>query len=390
MIIKTVKWLCLLAFLGLILFLVLGPAVVEKSMNVVEEHEPYPISEAAAALHASLVVGDWHADSPLWKRRLHKRSKRGHVDLPRLQEGNVMLQMFTTVTKSPSGQNYERNEASAKDNITTLAMVQLWPKKTWKSLTERALYQAGKIHKLAERKPDDFKLITSQAELAALVEQRKSNPTLVGGLIGTEGSHALDGKLENIQRLYDKGFRMMSLHHFFDNKLGASLHGTSQTGLTEFGREAVRKMWDLDIIIDVSHSSEQVVKEVLAMTGKPLVVSHTGFKGHCDSPRNISDDLMQQIAAQRGLIAVGYWDGAICGNSPQTVAEAINYGIQLVGADHVALGSDFDGTVTTSFDTSELAAITQALMDIDVPEGQIRKVMGGNMLRLLQENLPAE
>lgn len=390
MIIRIVKWLCLVAVVGLSLFLVLGPALVEKSMNVVEEHEPYPISEEAAVLHKSLVVGDWHADSALWKRKLHKRSKRGHVDLPRLQEGNVMLQMFTTVTKSPSGQNYERNEASAKDNITTLAMVQLWPKKTWKSLTERALYQAAKIHKLAERRKDDFRLILSQADLAKLVEERKTNPTLVGGLIGTEGSHALDGELENIQRLYDAGFRMMSLHHFFDNKLGASLHGTTQTGLSDFGRAAVEKMQEMDIIVDISHSSEQVVREVLAMSSKPLVVSHTGFKGHCDTPRNISDDLMVQIAQQGGLIAVGYWDGAICGNSPQKIAEAINYGIQLVGADHVSLGSDFDGTVTTSFDTSELAALTQALLDIEVSEADIRKVMGENMLRLLQEHLPAE
>ena len=97
---------------------------------------------------------------------------------------------------------------------------------------------------------------------------------------------------------------------------------------------------------------------------------------------------MQAIAAKGGLIAVGYWEGAVCGTEPQKIAEAIKYGIGLVGAGHVALGSDYDGTVTTSFDTSELAAITQALLDAGVSPTQIRAVMGANMLLFLGENLP--
>jgi microsomal dipeptidase-like Zn-dependent dipeptidase len=97
---------------------------------------------------------------------------------------------------------------------------------------------------------------------------------------------------------------------------------------------------------------------------------------------------MQEIATAGGLIGVGYWPGAICGTSPAKIAEAILYGVRLVGADHVALGSDFDGTVTTAIDTSELAAITQALLDAGATEAEINKVMGGNMLLFLQQNLP--
>jgi membrane dipeptidase len=231
-------------------------------------------------------------------------------------------------------------------------------------------------------------LIRSRMELAEFLQRRQSNPTLIGGLLGTEGSHALDGDLDNIQRLFNSGFRMMSLQHFFDNKLGGSLHGTSGEGLTQFGRDAVNKMLALGIMLDVSHSSEQVVVDTLAISNKPLIVSHTGFQGHCPSPRNISDKLMEQIAAAGGLIAVGFWDGAICGNSPATVAAAIVYGIGLVGEDHIALGSDFDGTVTTSFDGSEMAVITQALLEANLSEQQIRKVMGENMLTYLQTYLP--
>ena len=370
------------------LFLTFAPAILDEEQNVVVEHQAYEISDQAQQLHSSLLIGDWHADSLLWMRNLSEQYDYGHLDFPRMQQGNMALQMFTTVTKSPSGQNYERNSSDASDNITLLAMAQRWPAATWTSLAERALFQADKLYKLAARDPDNLMLIRSRIELAEFLERRLSNPTLIGGLLGTEGSHALDGDLDNIQRLFNNGFRMMSLQHFFDNKLGGSLHGTSGEGLTQFGRDAVNKMLALGIMLDVSHSSEQVVVDTLAISNKPLIVSHTGFQGHCPSPRNISDKLMEQIAAAGGLIAVGFWDGAICGNSPATVAAAIVYGIGLVGEDHISLGSDFDGTVTTSFDGSEMAVITQALLEANLSEQQIRKVMGENMLTFLQTYLP--
>ena len=382
----TISVLALIVALGL--FLTFAPTILDKGQNLVVEHQPYKISPEAQALHSSLLVGDWHADSLLWMRNLSEEYDYGHLDFPRMQRGNLGLQMFTTVTKSPSGQNYELNQTDASDNITLLAMMQRWPTATWSSLAERALLQADKLHRLAANDPDNIMLLRSRIDLAEFLQRRQSNPTLIGGLLGTEGSHALDGDLDNIQRLYNNGFRMMSLQHFFDNKLGGSLHGTSGAGLTQFGRDAVTEMLRLGIMLDVSHSSEQVVVDTLALSDKPLIVSHTGFQGHCDSPRNISDGLMEQIAAAGGLIAVGFWDGAICGNSPATVAEAIVYGIGLVGEDHVALGSDFDGTVTTSFDGSEMAVITQALLDANLSEQQIHKVMGENMLVYLETYLP--
>ena len=368
--------------------LMLLPKMLDKSMNPVSEHEPFVVSEEAQALHNTLIVGDWHADSALWNRDLKKTYDYGHADIPRLQAGNVALQMFTTVTKSPSGQNYDSNETGANDNITALAIVQRWPIKTWSSLFERAMYQANKIKDLEKRDPENFMLIESQYDLGIFLLKRVNNPKMVGGLIGTEGSHALDGNIENIERLYENSFRMMSLQHFFDNKLGGSLHGTSGAGLTEFGKQAIDEMQRLDIIIDVSHSSENVVKDVLSLSNQPLVISHTGFNGYCESPRNISDSLMVEIAEKGGLIGVGFWDAAVCDNTPRSVAEAIIYGISLIGADHVALGSDFDGTITPGFDTSELVAITHELLELGLGKEEIRKVMGENMLSFLQENLP--
>ncbi len=365
-----------------------APSMVEKSMNVVKEHQPFEISDEAKQLHSTLTVGDWHADSLLWNRDLSKRANFGQVDLPRLQAGNVSLQMFTTVTKSPSGLNYAENSSDAPDDITKLALVQLWPVDTWSSLTARALHQARRLHDLESNSPNNLMIIKSKADLASFTTKRAKNKKLIGGLIGTEGSHALDGKLENVQVLFDAGFRMMSLQHFFDNKLGGSLHGVSQAGLTDFGKQVIDKMDELNIILDLSHSSEATVVDALAIYDKPVVVSHTGFKGHCDNDRNIADSLMQKIAANGGLIAVGYWSGAVCGDTPKDVVSAMKYGLKLVGEDHISLGSDYDGSVTVGFDTSELEALTQEMMNQNFSEAQIRKIMGGNMHKFLTRYLP--
>ncbi len=385
---KILLSLALLIVIAIALVLIFVPERADSDLNQVVDHSPYPVSARAQALHDSLVVGDWHADTMLWSRNIGKENDFGHVDLPRMRKGNIGIQMFTTVTKSPRGLNYEENSADAWDDITTLAIVQRWPFSTWSSLTARALHQANKLHSFAEKHSEELVIVRSQADLANWQQARSKNPKLVAGLIGTEGSHALDGKLENVDVLFEAGFRMMSLQHFFDNKLGASLHGKSQAGLTDFGRQVIERIRQKSIILDVSHSSEQVVREVLAMNSGPVVVSHTGFNGHCETQRNISDELMQGIAAQGGLIAVGFWGDVICGTDVDALADSIIYGISLVGADFLSLGSDFDGTVATIFDTSELAAITHVLLEKGVSQVDVTKIMGGNMLTFLQTNLP--
>lgn len=363
-------------------------AEVEKTMNGVVPHLDYAIAPEAQHLHQRLIIGDWHADTTLWERDIAERGDTGHGDLVRYLEGNVALQMFTTVTKSPAGQNYHHNSADAFDNITALAIAQGWPMRSWNNLTQRALYQANKLQQLANQQPQRFMLVRNQRELQQLLDKREQGQTILGGLIGTEGSHALEGDLANIQLLYDAGFRMMSLQHFFDNQLGGSLHGRSNTGLSEFGRQAIREMERLGIMIDVSHSSEQVVEDVLELTDTPLIVSHTGLQGHCNSERNISDKLMHHIAEGGGIIGIGYWDAAVCEVTPRSIVKAISYGIDLLGLEHISLGSDFDGAVVTPFDASELAVLTDEMMKAGYSTEAIQAVMGGNMVRFLQQQLP--
>ncbi|MCB1311466.1 MAG: dipeptidase [Sedimentitalea sp.] len=369
-------------------FFIFAPGYVESHRNNVIAHDPYPVSEVARVLHDRLVIGDWHADSLLWNRDLTERGDYGQVDLPRLIEGGVAIQVFTVVTKSPAGQNYDANSAEAFDNITPLAIGQLWPIRTWDSLLERALYQAEKLHRFEEAAPDMLRNIRSQADLDAVLAERARGSAVVGGLLGIEGAHPLEGDLANLDLLEAAGYRLIGLQHFFDNELGGSLHGTGNHGLTDFGRAVVTEIAGRGMVLDLAHSSPQVAWDVLAITDMPLVVSHSGIHGFCPVKRNFPDELMQAIAATGGVIGMGYWAEVACDDiTPAGIARMIVAAIAAVGEDHVSLGSDFDGSVETAFDTSELPALTHALLEAGLTEAQIRKVMGENMIRVLRARL---
>lgn len=355
----------------------------DAKMNPVTPHSPYPVSEAAKTLHDDLLIADLHSDSLLWRRNPEKRWNRGHVDLPRLREGGVNIQVFSAVTKSPRGLNFDGNDADAPDDITLLAKAQLWPIRTWNSIYERAAFQAQRLQKIESRPKNKLVIARTKSDL------KQAKGTLITLLL-TEGAHPLEGKLENIGRLYDEGYRAMGLQHFFDNELGGSMHGRSQAGLSEFGRQAVLELERRHIMIDVAHSSRQTVRDVLATVKAPLFISHGGTISGCPKTanRNLPDDILKEIAARGGILGVGYFDGAICDISPKGIAKEIIYAVNLLGEEAVALGSDYDGTVETSLDTSELAAITHELLAQGMTEPQIRKVMGENARRFFAENLP--
>ncbi|WP_305486030.1 dipeptidase [Brevundimonas sp.] len=368
----------------------LAPGIVENGQNGTLPGAPQP-SERALALHKTLVIGDWHSDALLWDRDLRQRSTRGHVDLPRLREGNVALQVFTTVTKSPSGLNYEQNSAEAADDITLLFLAQARPPRTWFDLTERALHQAAQLTATADAAPDELRIIRSKADLAGLLADRAAGAAAVGGLLGAEGGHAFAGRIENYERMRDAGFRLIGLTHFFDNELGGSLHGeagTEGTGLSDFGREVVARMISDHMVIDLAHASPAMAREVLATPGARPIVSHTGVHGHCRTQRNFTDDILRDVAAKGGLVGIGFWDEVNCANTVAAIADSILAAIALVGEDHVSLGSDFDGAVTTPLDASQLASLTHVLIDKGLSDATIAKVMGGNMMRYLGDVLP--
>jgi microsomal dipeptidase-like Zn-dependent dipeptidase len=384
-------------FWGIVALLLIGavglfgiaPGYVEASMNKVDGKPLPKVSDEAIALHKTLTIVDLHSDTLMWKRDVLERAERGHMDLPRLVEGNVALQVFSSVSKTPKGQNYDANGADS-DNITLLAVAQMQPVRTWNSLLERSLWHSKKLH-LAEAASDSdggLRLVDASSKIDNLLAARKGVRSVpVGGLLSIEGLQNLEGKAENLEKLYAAGFRMAGITHFFDNELAGSMHGIKKGGLTPLGREVIRRMEDKGMIVDIAHCSRQCVTEILAMARRPVVSSHGGVQATCKVNRNLSDEHIRGVAKTGGIIGIGYWDGAICDTDPKSVAKAMKHVRDLVGIQHVALGSDYDGATTVRFDTSKLVQVTQALMDAGFTTEEIRAVMGGNAIRVLREGL---
>jgi len=383
----------LIALLALVVvavtgFLTVGARIADSRMNTVVSTVVPVVSPVATALHRRLFVADMHADQLLWGRDPLERASRGHVDVPRLQEGHVALQVFSVVTKTPRGMNYDQNTGDT-DNVLLLAIAEHWPLATYTSLRARAVYQADKLRDAALRSANTLTLITTREEMAQFVDRRAGDPAQVSALLAIEGLHALDGKLESVDTLYAAGFRMMGLTHFFDNEVAASAHGVTHAGLTPLGREVIARMESLGIIVDLAHASSQTVQEVLAMATRPVVVSHTGVAATCPGPRNLTDDQLRAIAANGGLVGIGYWDGAVCEPTVSSIVKAIVHAVQVAGAAHVALGSDFDGATRTPFDTRGMAAITDGLLKAGMDQDTTARVMGGNIRDFLLQQLPS-
>lgn len=375
--------------LALVSAFLLVPRRVDRSFNQVRAQAAPTVSNEAAQLHETLLVSDLHTDALLWKRDLLARHEYGHVDLPLLREGNMALQIFSVVTKVPRTLNYDRNEADS-DLVTPLAIVQLWPLATWTSLKARAFYQAEKLHAFAHRSAGQLVLVKTRKDLAAFLAQRKLQPQLVAGMLAMEGMHPLEGRLANVDEFFAAGYRMLAPTHFFDNELGGSAHGITKAGLTEFGASVLQRMQTLGMIVDLAHASPKMIDDILRLATRPLVASHTGVKGTCAGPRNLSDEHLRGIAATGGVVGIGLWEGAVCAENVQATVAAMRYTANLIGVDHVGLGSDFDGAIRAPLDVSGMAQITHALLVAGFEHEEIYKIMGGNVLRVLSQVLPPE
>jgi membrane dipeptidase len=382
---RILKFTLALLLLALPLFFIFAPGLVERQSNKVTQSQQ-KISDRAIALHKTLTIVDLHGDTLLWKRSLLERSDQGHIDLPRLEEGNVALQVFASVTKTPKGQNYDANGTDS-DNITLLTFAQLQPPRTWTSLLERSLWHAEKLN-AAQAKESSLIIIRTKRDLAELGARRKAKGRGTGALLASEGLQNLEGKLSNLDVLFKAGYRMAGFAHFFDNEVAGSMHGIKKGGLTPLGRDVMKAMEAKGMVVDIAHASHAAVAEMLSLATKPVVSSHGGVQATCKVNRNLTDEEIKGVAKTGGVIGIGYWDAAICSSEPRAIAKAMRHVRDLVGIDHVGLGSDFDGATTTPFDTAGLAHVTQALLDEGFIEADIAKVMGGNVLRVLSAVLP--
>jgi microsomal dipeptidase-like Zn-dependent dipeptidase len=255
-------------------------------------------------------------------------------------------------------------------------------------LKHRALYQAARLQQFTADSGGALTLVRTKSELAAYLEKRKTNPKITAGMLGIEGAQVLEGDPANVDAMFEAGYRYMSPAHFFDTEMGGSAHGVTKGGLTERGRDMVRRMESRRMIIDVAHASPQTLDDILQMAARPVIVSHTGVKGVCDNRRNLSDAQLRAIAGRGGLVGIGYWETAVCGADAAAVARAMRHAARVAGVEHIALGSDFDGAVAVPFDASGLVLLTDALINEGFSNDDIAKIMGGNALRFFAENLP--
>ena len=360
---------------------------VERGMNPVGPTPAEAVSGRALALHATLRVADLHADSLLWGRDLLVRGDRGHVDVPRLIEGGVALQVLSMPVKTPRGLNIERN-TDASDQVLAIALAKRWPPATWGRLLPRVRHLADRAYRFSDESGGAFRIIASQADLAAYLAEREANPAMTAGVLSIEGAHALDDDPANVDVVADAGIRMISPAHFFDTAFGGSAHGVEQGGLTEKGRDMVRRMEARGVILDVAHASARTIDDALAIATRPVVASHTGVRGVCDNARNLSDEHLDGIAATGGLVGIGFWETASGGPYPADIARSIAYAIGRIGVDHVGLGSDWDGAVPVPFDAANVVRLTDALLAVGLDDASIRAVMGENVLRVLATALP--
>ena len=256
-------------------------------------------------------------------------------------------------------------------------MASLRAPSTWFDARRRALAQAAELRALAAATP--MTLVTKRADLEA---------DGIKALLALEGMHALGDDADALDEFFDAGFRMFGLAHFFDNAFAGSAHGVDKYGLTPVGRELIPRLETLGITLDLAHASPAAIRDTLALATRPVVVSHGGVAATCPGPRNLDDAQLRAIAANGGVVGIGYWPGAVCGRDTDAILRAVRHVIDVAGIDHVGLGSDFDGYVTTVFDTRGLPRLTQALLRAGYGEDAIRAILGGNVRRVLAGNLP--
>ncbi|MEI7742463.1 MAG: membrane dipeptidase [Chloroflexota bacterium] len=362
-------------------------ARIEARMNPLLPLPATPVSERATALHATLRVADLHADSLLFGRDLLVRGDRGHVDVPRLIEGRVALQVLSMAVKTPRRMNYDHNSGDS-DEIITLALANRWPPATWTRLLPRVAHLAAQARRLEARSGGWFRIIETRDDLAAYLADHAAQPWTTAGLLSIEGAHALDGDPANVDVVADLGIRMISPSHFFDTGFGGSAHGIEQGGLTAAGRDMIRRMEARGVILDVAHASARTIDDALEVATRPVVASHTGVRGIIDNSRNLTDAQLRGIAATGGLVGIGFWPTACGGDDVSWIARSIAYTVERIGIDHVALGSDWDGAVQVPFDAANVVRLTDALLEAGLDEAGIRAVMGENVLRVLAEALP--
>ena len=210
-------------------------------------------------------------------------------------------------------------------------------------------------------------------------------------MLGIENGQALDGKIENLQHFAQRGIVYMTLCHNGDNDICDSARGSqTHNGVSAFGRQVISEMNRLGIMVDLSHAAEKSFYDALDMSSTPIVCSHSSCRALCDHPRNLTDDQMRALAAKGGVMQVTLYNGFLVKDGEATIQDAMRHllhAIDVMGIDHVGLGTDFDGDggIRGLANSSELIHFTRQLMAHGFSQEEIQQIWGGNFLRVMQQ-----
>ncbi|MBO8141561.1 MAG: membrane dipeptidase [Firmicutes bacterium] len=324
------------------------------------------VAEGAAAFHRRCLVVDAHCDTALRLAAgasLASQRPEGHVDLDRLAAGGVDVQVFALW-------------ADARERRS--------------GLTVRCLDLLDAVWREMERWSDKLHPILTAADLEEAQASAK-----IGVLLSIEGGEALEGSLSALRAFYRLGVRAMGLTWNGRNDLADGV-GEAATGggLTSFGRQVVKEMERLGMVVDVSHLAEAGFWHVLEIYPGPVIASHSNARAVCDHPRNLTDRQIRALAGTGGVMGINFCPDFLRAGGGATlddVVRHIDHIVGLVGPDHVGIGSDYDGIDSTPAgleDVSRLPALTEALLRRGYGEKAVAAILGGNFARVFRQVLP--
>ncbi len=322
------------------------------------------------------MIADGHADSLMWNRDLNVASEEGQVDFPRLREAGVGLQCFTIVTRG----------FPFIDGFGIFAWWRKWPRAARRSEWPRCVFQLDQMDRFCAASKGQVAITTTAAQL----EQNLQNGVL-SAVLGIEGGHALEGKVERVAELHARGVRFMGLTHLHNNDLGGSsfpLMGNKP--LTALGHEVLNELTRLKMPVDIAHASRRTLQDVLAHPTAVPFSSHTGVSKEGGSWRNLDDPALRRIAEKGGVIGIIFATMYLDGDELDDIFRHVDHAINVMGEDCVALGSDFDGMIPLPRgmkDARDLIKIPAVLEKHGYSAQRIDKVMGQNFRRFFREQL---
>lgn len=360
--------------------------LVDRAVNRTALPGPQAASEDAIELVRRAPAADLLVGSALFRDSFVRGSGIGHVDLPRAQAVGLKLVGLTIATSWPDVRG-----SLSRWHFRSLGL----PRQAVGSRMAIAEWLVGRIERWCDESAGRLVVVRTRADLEACVAA--GGP--VGLILGVQGAHVLDGDLDNVARLHDRGVRMLAPAHIMDNDAVGSGTGRRAGGLTGFGRELIATLEAQGVIVDLAHMSVAGVEQALPRLTRPFTLSHTGlreaagsgsrWRRYSASTRNVPAALAGEVAAAGGLVGLTLATQLLGGPSLADAARSFELAITAAGESSVAIGSDMDGALRMVIDVEGLPALADALLASGLSAVAVSGVIGANALRFLGSALSA-